>query len=85
MSFDQRGVTESRHLKICIRCTDDSYDDNASYWLLGDTEKVLRQVDEKKSIWDGRIGFFMSAWKDFLLISINFETNNKQKKVIDFY
>ena len=37
---------------------------------------------KKKSIWDGRIGFFMSAWKDFLLISINFETNDKQKKVL---
>lgn len=23
LSFDQREVTESRHLKICIRCTED--------------------------------------------------------------
>lgn len=49
--FDQREVIESRHLKICTRCTnDDSYDDNTSYWLSGEREKMLKQVKGKKGV-----------------------------------
>lgn len=49
--FDQREVTESRHLKIGIKCTKvESYDDNTSSWLSGETEKLLKPVKVKRHL-----------------------------------
>lgn len=81
LSFDQREVTESRHLKICIRCTEDD-----SFLMMttlgvscqgkgkdpdaGKREKVFEMVE---------LDFLCYSKRVSILISIHFKAKDRKK------
>lgn len=81
LSFDQREVTESRHLKICIKSTEDD-----SFLMMttlgvscqgkgknpdaGKREKVFEMVE---------LDFLCYSKRVFILISIRFKAKDSKK------